>query len=199
MCQDDCARTGSAKAEPESALAMAMVRLLQALVPDANAASPAGSGLFILPRIGTVIVTPLGKAPVELGPHQNAFFPADLGQHVLGPQIPQQILNQLRATPRPSTVTVPPGLFDVAAQKTPQPGLYLSVLDEGHLTVDSAGTSLDIGKGEALYIGEKAMIRLEGGAPPLITGDPFNAIDPRINPGTTPVPDPDLIPKECRV
>ena len=62
-----------------------------------------------------------------------------------------------------------------------------------------AGTSIDIGKGEALYVGEQAVTRLEGGAPAFITEDPFNAIDPRINPGTTPVPDPDQTPMECRV
>jgi hypothetical protein len=200
VCQDECAREGLTAAQPESF--PARLSRMFSVVPAAVAQAPSGSGLFILPREGTLSVEMPGVPdPIVVGAGQNVFIPGDLRGHVLGPEIPPAILNLLDSVPRPETVPLPPGLFDSSPVSDVPPGLYVSVLDEGHASVESAadGSVRDISRGEALYVGEQEIVRLEEGPPEFVRQDPYNAIDPRLDPTTTPVPDPDATLLECRV
>ena len=205
VCQGDCARDGAASldgpdSEPDSLLTRAFARLL-ALVPEAYAQQPAaGPGLFVFSR-GELDVTPIGQAPLSLGPQQNLFVPGGPGQPIRNPVIPQSIRTLLGNVPLPESVPVPPGFFQTESIEGAPPGLYLSVRDNGHATVETPdGQRLDVSQDETVLVGQdRPPSRLEGGTPPFIAQDPYNQIDPRIDPASTPVPDPDRAPLECRV
>lgn len=199
VCQADCAREGAAQRAPGSMVERAMARLL-ALVPEAHAQPAGGPGLFVLSR-GNLTVTPTDQQPVVLGPQQNLFVPGSLGPVVRNPLIPQSIRGLLSTVPLPETVPVPPGFFQSSSVPEGQPGMYLSVSDNGNATVETPdGQRLHVGQGETVVVGQdRQPVRIEGGTPAFIAQDPLNQIDPRIDPSTTPVPDPDRVPMECRV
>jgi len=199
VCQADCAREGAARREPEGMLARAVARLLD-LVPEAYAQGPGGAGLFVLSR-GDLTVTPSGQPPVNVGPRQNLFVPGSLGPVVRNPLIPQSILGMLRTVPLPETVPVPPAFFQSQAMPEVQPGLYLSVRDNGNAWAETPdGQRVHVSQDEALRVGQgQPPVLIEGGTPAFIAQDPINQIDPRIDPASTPVPDPDRVPMECRV
>ena len=99
--------------------------------------------------------------------------PAILRVPPIGIDVPLQI--QQNMGPPPEEVDVPDNLF--ASQELPEDreGLIVAVYDEGHASVvQRDGTTLHLGKNEAVHTSGGEMLNILGGPPPVVRRDPYN-------------------------
>jgi hypothetical protein len=123
------------------------------------------------------VVVDHGSGPIRLNAGENLFLFNRTRNPIRNPVLSADVRQRLREAVRPDQAPVPEGLFETRALKEPKPGLYVSVYDEGHATVTSDGRTIDIGQGEAGFVGSdpgEVPSRIEGGLPTPLARDPYN-------------------------
>lgn len=209
VCQGKCVADSEQTAQiPSNLVSMAFERLL----PAAHAVTPGGDGMFVVSREGQVVValgncaggfSASGCTLHDIPPGDTVFLTSPQEPPQFGVDLPAGVSENLG--PAPEDVEVPPGLFETAVIEGVEAGLFVAVYDEGHAQIGKPdGTTIDIGKGEAIFADTTRLLNLRGGAPPVITQDPYN-FSPSTFTGTSllsPSPsDPDYVDDgfQCRV
>jgi hypothetical protein len=179
VCQGTCVADTEQTAQIPRKLAS---MVLDRLIPAAHAAAPAGDGLFVVSREGQVVVA-LGNCAAgfsspgctlhDIPPGDTVFLTSPDEPPQFGVDLPSSLSEKLG--PAPEDVEVALGLFETAVVQELEPGLFVAVYDEGHAQIGMPdGTTLDIGKGEAIFANTTRLFNIRGGAPPVVTQDPYN-------------------------
>ncbi|MBL8383674.1 MAG: FecR domain-containing protein [Burkholderiales bacterium] len=131
-------------------------------------------GCFIGTLQGEVAVTS------RAAPAETVVVPAGATAQVLGTDRPAMLLTEtpalMRDNPLPSPVQVPADLqqlFGSAARAEPEAGDLFVYLRDGHLSAEAGGRTLDIGRGEGLFVDAagRTLARLDT-PPAFLVNDP---------------------------
>lgn len=209
ICQGKCVADTEQTAQLPGKLASIV---LEHLIPAAHALVPSGDGLFVVSRSGQVVIAlgecsaglvTAGCSLIDVPEGDTAFLSNPQEPPQFGVDLPADVSEKLG--PPPEDTEVPPDMFETTEVEEVEPGLFVAVYDEGHAQIGKPdGTTIDIGKGEAIFADTARLLNITGGAPPVIAQDPYN-FSPSDFTGTSllsPSPsDPDYVDDgfQCRV